>query len=321
MRHGVLSFICILAALAAVTSCGRGVSSTDTIRIASLRGPSSIAMIRLIDSLASNDKVQMEVQIYEEPQQLRECMLEGIVDFAVLPSTMASLLYNKGVDYRAVAVPLWGSLFLCGTDDSVRCLEDLKGRTVCLMAKGMTPDVLFRYLLKAHGIELYRDVQLDYRFQTHIALANAAIAGRAPLCVLAEPYMSQALRANSDLHLLINLNAEWERTEASPEAETLLLCRGDIADRRDSVISKVVDAYAASANWVVAHPDSAASLSVKHGINPDSAAVYMSIPRSNIRVVSSRVAGDFITEYLAAFYSMSPEIIGGKMPDEKFIFK
>jgi len=164
-------------------------------------------------------------------------------------------------------------------------------------------------------------VELDYRFPTHIDLANATIAGRADLSVISEPYLSQALEANPSLHLLFDLNAEWERTEAVPLAETALVCRGALAESNPQLVERIVGAYARAGEWAVAHPDSASTLAVSHGINPDSSAVAASIPRSNINIVKASEASEALFDYLRVFEKMEPSVIGNKLPDEKFIIK
>ena len=311
-----------MAVLAALPSCVSGGKADDAaIRIAALRGPSSVAMIKMIDSLAACEASDIDVQIFSEPLQLRKEMLEGSADFAVLPTTMAALLYNKGLDYRVAAIPLWGSLYLCGSATDVGSITDLKGHKVYLMAKGMTPDILFRRLLESSGLEPYADVELDYRFPTHTDLANAAIAGRAPICVLTEPYLSQVLGANPEMHIILDLNDLWHTVEGNPEAETAFLCKGTLADSGNETVSKLVAAYRASAEWVVANPDSAAVLCARHNINPDTLALMQSIPRTNIKVVDATEAKQDIIDYLTAFFGMSPESIGGKIPDERFIVK
>lgn len=303
-------------------SCNGGKGSeAAVVSVASLRGPSSVAMIRLIDSLSREEAPSFRVEVFTEPLQVRKLMLTDSVDIAVLPTTMAALLYNKGVDYRMAAVPLWGTLYLCGTDTSIRTVEDLKGKKVFLMAKGMTPDVMFRHLLWRNGLEPYADVALDYRFPTHTDLANAAMAGRAPMCVLTEPYLSQALNANPALHVLLDLNEEWARVESAPVAETALVVRSAFAEVSSEAVSAFVEAYRESVEWVNANPDSAAALAVQYGINPDSAAVAGSVPRCNMRVEAASEVRKAIIDYLRVFYDMEPETIGGKMPDEEFIVK
>ena len=93
----------LISLLLLLASCVR-VDDNDDVVIVFLLGPSSLGMLRVIDSI--------NVPVLNEPLQVRKMMLDGSADFAVLPSNMAALLYNKGVDYRLVAVSTWGTLYL-----------------------------------------------------------------------------------------------------------------------------------------------------------------------------------------------------------------
>lgn len=270
-----------------------------------------------MDSVDNLENSGIEIKVYDEPMQVRKMMLEGSVDFAVLPSTMAALLYNKGMDYRMVAVPVWGTLYLCGNDTLIKNWRDLKGKKVYLMARGMTPDVLFQYLMNKNGLDK-QDVDLDYRFPTHIDLANATMAGRAETSVISEPYLSIALSKNPSLHILMNLSDEWHKVEGVPLPETTFVCRSEYLEKHKKQVDELVEAYASSVNWVNANIAEAASLSVKYGIVNDLAAAASSIPRSNLRVEKAETVKNEMRDYLKVFYEMDTQIIGGKMPDDRF---
>ncbi len=319
-RISLYASICT-ALLLVAASCGSRPTGSGRIEIATLRGPSSVAMARMMDSLSRCKNPDIAITVYDEPLHLRKAMLEGSADFAVLPTTMAALLYNRGIDYRVAAVPIWGSLYLCAEDSSIRGLKDLRGRKVYLMARGMTPDVMFRHLLSRSGLIPYQDVEIDYRFPSHIDLANAAMAGIADICILSEPYLSQALGKNRNLRIMADLGLEWEKAEHIRAAETAFLCSAALAESGSPIIKTMVDALKASTGWVLAHPDSAAAIAVRLGINPDSAAVVSSIPRSNFDVVGAADARDAIIAYLNVFLESSPEAIGNRIPDEKFFAK
>lgn len=298
-------------------SCQRAETNGKQLVIASLRGPSSVGMLHFIDSVSRMENADIDIQIYDEPLQVRKLMLDGSADFAVLPTTMAALLYNKGMDYRVKAVPMWGTLYLCGNDTTIQCWDDLRGKKVYLMAKGMTPDVLFQFLLTQNGLAPYQDVDLDYRFPTHIDLANATMAGRADLSVISEPYLSMALLKNPSLHILFDLDAEWNKVKGVPLAETAFLCRGNLAETKQR-IDRIVGAYATSVDWVNAHPAEAAHLAVQYNIIPDSLAAFNSIPRSNLNVVRTDEVRQDLKDYLQVFFDMDAQIIGGQMPNESF---
>ena len=289
--------------------------------LATLKGPSSMGMIRLIDSLKQDPEAQIQVEILNEPLQVRKMMIDGTADLAILPSTMGAIVYNKGMDYRLVAVPVWGTLYLVGSDTTVTTWKELMGKRVFVMARGMTPDILFRYLLHKNGLEPAKDVTLDYSFPTHIDLAQAVRAGKAPLAILSEPQATLVLQDNSTLRRIFSLDEEWKRFEGTPLAETAFLGRAPFLRNHRHMVEKLLASYARSTEWVQAHPDSAAHLIVHYDILPDSLAAVTAIPRINLKFVRASAVEKEVMDYFRIFHSLNPEIIGGKMPDEDFIYR
>ena len=182
----------------------------DNITVATLRGPSAISMIKMIDSLKTLNKHNVKFEIKNEPVQVRPLLFREKADFAVVPTNMASILYNKGVNYKVAAIPVWGTLYLFG-EEKVNDWQALKGKTIHLMAKGMTPDIMFRYLLDQHGIDPIKDVNLDYSYPTHIELANAVASGKAKMGVISEPLVSMVMNKNKKVNPIFSLNEEWKQ--------------------------------------------------------------------------------------------------------------
>jgi NitT/TauT family transport system substrate-binding protein len=302
--------------------CGkrtRNEGDSSVYTIAALKGPSAMGMIRMIDSLSHGTGYSLKVKIMNEPLQVRKMMLDGSADFAVLPTTMAAIVYNKGLKYKLIGIPVWGTIRLYGTDSTVRRWEDLRGKRVYVMARGMTPDVLFRYLLQKNGLDPDKDLILDYSFPTHIDLANAVAAGQAGIGVISEPLASLVRARNKAVRLIFDLDEEWKKHESASLAETAFLGKESIIQNNHDLVKRIISEYTFSTVWVNQHPDSAAALIVKYGILPDTAAARKAIPGSNLRFVRADEAGTQIEEYLKIFYNMNHDIVGGKMPDENFI--
>lgn len=294
---------------------------TNTYTIATLKGPSSMGMIRLIDSLSRGNNHNVQVKILNEPLQVRKMMIDGSADFAILPTTMAAIVYNKGLNYQLIAIPVWGTLYLFGSDTTITRWEDLRGKTVNVMARGMTPDVLFRYLLQKNGIDPGRDITLDYSFPSHIDLANAVTAGQADLGVISEPLASMAMQNNKAVRRIFSLNDEWSRYEGVPVTETAFMAKKSVIKNNRHIVEKVISGYEASSEWVNQNPDSAALLIVKYNILPNAEVAQNAIPLSNLKFVRARGIKPQIEAYLNVFYQMNPDIIGGKIPDENFIYQ
>ena len=370
MRDNVIRFkLRLKAAFAVVTAvavgvmlmasgCARGAKGGNSkYVIVTLRGPSSMGMVHMMDSLGKASHNPFDIQIVSEPMQARKMMIDGTADFAVLPTTMGAAMYAKGLGYRLVAVPVWGSLYLFGNDGGsesaatlsqrndggsassvssgdrhsgkpqanaargwIGSISDLRGRRIYVMAKGMTPDLLLRYLLKQNGIDPDKDVTLDYSFPTHIDLANAVAAGLAEIGVVSEPYVSMVVQKNPKVRAIIDLSAEWNKVQGDPIAETALLGRDSVMKENPKMVEKLIAMYKSSSRWVNANPDSAARLIVKYGILQDTAAARLAIPRSNLRVEAAESIEQSVNDYLKVFYDMNPEAVGGKMPDKDFFY-
>lgn len=317
MRTRYLLYIAIAIL---IVGCNSSKNSDSSITIATLKGPSSMGMIKLIDSLKTSSSTIVEVIILNEPIQVRKMMLDGTADFAILPTTMAAIVYNKGMDYQLVGIPVWGTLSLLGTDSTITQWSQLKGKRIHVMAKGMTPDVMFRYLLLTNGINPDTDVTIDYSFPTHIDMASAVAAGKVELGVLSEPLASQVLQKRSNVRLIFDFNDEWRKQQGSPIAFTAFMVRKDIAKSNRALVEEIANGYEKSSVWVNQNPDSAADLMVKYEVLPNREVALQAIPRANLKFVRARDIKSQITDFLNVFYQMNPDIVGGKMPDEEFIY-
>ena len=316
----ILSLVFAMLLYGCRTSPQADTTPTDTLILATLKGPSSMGMIRMIDSLSQGDGHSIEAKILNEPLQVRKMMIEQSADFVILPTTMAALLYNKGLEYQVVAIPVWGSLYLFGGDSTITRWENLRGRSINLMARGMTPDVLFRYLLKKNNINPDRDVRLDYSFPTHIDLANAVAAGRCELAVISEPMASMVEEKNKSVHRLFCLSEEWEKLQGNQVVETSFMVRRSVIKAYPEVVEQLLLSYESSINWVNFNPDSAARLLVKYDISPNYQVGLSSIQHAKLKFVRSKGIRTEIEEYLKIFKQMNPDIIGGRIPDENFIY-
>jgi len=305
-------------------SCVSPEKEKKEILTATLKGPSAMAMIKMIEEKpVLNARYNTVFEIKNEPNQVKALILKGTPDFAVVPTTMAALLYNMGQDYILAAIPVWGSLYLFGNDTTIRSWNDLKDKRISLMSKGNTPDVLFRYLASANGLDPEKDLQLDYSFPGHIELANAISSGISDLGVISEPMVSLVQQKNPMVKPLMDLNREWEKKfgDTIPFAQTALLVKKEFLAQHPEEVAEYLRKTEESVNWVNHFPNEAASMIKKYDILPDSVLALNSIPRCNIKYASAEQEKSGIQEYLKVFYTFNPLIIGGKLPDEKFYYQ
>lgn len=292
------------------------------IDVITLKGPSAISMVKMIeDPPTLADSIAVNIRLVDEPVKAQSILIAEKPAFVVLPTNLASILYNIGFDYRLAAIPVWGTLYLFGEDTTIREWQDLEGKRIYSMGRGLTPDAMLRYLLHARGLKPGTNVTIDYSFSTHDDLAFAVAAGKADLAVISEPLVSMVMERNTSVRPIFDFNEEWKSaTPGSARcAQTSLLVRSDLADTSPRVVEEFLAAYHDAAAWVNSHKNEAARLMVKHGILDNLKVAESSIPRCNIQFERAADVEEDIMKYLSVFYNFNPDLTGGKLPDEKFI--
>lgn len=317
-----ISIVCL--AFFTLSSCNNsGQEDSKGIEVLTLKGPSAMSMLFMMNELTEIHNFPLEYKILDEPLHVRAAMLKEEPEFALLPTNMAANLYNKGIPYQLAAIPVWGTLFVFGKDKQVVKWEDLKGKRVHLMAKGMTPDILFRFLSVRNGLDPDKDMTLDYSFPSHSDLANATIAGLADIAVLSEPLLSMVKKKNKDVRAIFNLDEEWKKVfgEASSMPQTSLVVRSDFARENPDLVKLFISKYEGYCSRIDKNIEDASQLSVDFQILPEASIAEEAIPGCNMDVKPSWLVEDIVNEFLEVFYIFNPESIGGQMPDENFFFK
>jgi len=293
--------------------------SSDTIRIGILDGPSAVSFIQLIDNPPLIEGKQVQFIIKSEPLQIQALMMRGELDFAILPTVMAANLYNKGVKYRMVACPIWGTLYLM-TNTSARNFMDLKGQVVSVIGQGATPDILLQHVLKDKGVD---GVKIDYTYSTNSELAQALRFGQVKVAVISEPLVSSLLVQDAKMHIVSKLNCEeyMDNTDKDIFVQTSFLASSRFIEENPELVTLVCDAYSNSCNFISDQPVKAAELLVKYQFLPSLSIAKISLPLCNIRYVGAFALEREVNRYLHIFLEYNPESIGGKLPPNDFIFQ
>ncbi len=314
-----LFFRIIFTALSGIFLVACSGKSPETIRIGILDGPSAVSFIKLIDQPPVIEGKKVEIIIKSEPQQIQALMMQDKLDFAILPTVMAANLYNKGVRYRMVACPVWGTLYVL-TNTSASEITDLKNQTVSLFGQSSTADVLLQRLIQQNRIE---NVRIDYTLSNNGDIARALKLQKIKFAVVSEPMVSKLIEKNSAIHILTKLTCEEFLLNSYKNifVQTSFLVNDRFSANNEELVSQICNAYSESCNFLNEQPENAAKLLVKHAISPNSAVALRSIPLCNINYISSFAIAQELESYLRIFYTFDPKSIGGKMPDKDFIYQ
>lgn len=292
---------------------------SDDIRIGVLNGPSAISFIKLIDSPIKIDNKKLDIIIKNEPLQIQALMMKNQLDFAILPTVMAANLYNKGLKYKMLACPVWGTLYLL-SDGSINSFNDLEGQSVAVFGQGGTADVLLSRMIEKNKL---KKVHINYTYTTNNELSQALLMGKVKLAVVSEPMVSNLISQNKSLKIVSKITCEAyiDKSDKDIFVQTVFVVSERFINKYPDIIKDVTAAYTSSCNFITEEPDSVANLMVKYSFSPNKETAKLSLPFCNIQYTAAFAINIELNEYLNIFYQINPQSLGGKMPNKGFIYQ
>ena len=293
MKHLLFIFILLL------TGCQS--SSNKEIRAVVLRGPSVMAFAQWLEQPPVIEGKRVAVTVAESPDIVQAALIKGEADIAVLPTISAANLYNKGVRLEMAGCPIWGTLYLIGRTGS-------NDSTIHIFGRGTTPDILTRHYLSNEG----QQPPLNYVFQTAGEITQGLMAKKINRAVVSEPFLSIALRKDTTLRIIADLN----RTETSEMgfAQTAIVLTPDMSALRDTLNSLLDE----SCRFANERPEEAIRILEAKRLFAPGMLTPEAIRRCRLDYKSSQEAQAEIDTFLRLIFQYEPKAIGGKLPDARF---
>lgn len=304
----------MLFSLAAFAACSKKQDDTE-IRIAALKGPTGMGMVKLADK---QNYPNYTVSIEASPDALNPRIISGEVDVAAVPVNLASVLYNKlDGDISVLAVSTLGVLYVVEAGSEVNSVADLAGRTVYATGQGATPEYILNYLLDKNGVS--ESVEVNYVGE-HAALATMLANGSAEIGMLPEPNVTSTLAGNDNLRIALNLTEEWNKVCSTELVQGVVIARKSFVNEHPEAIEQFLREYEKSSAFVNENIDEAAKLIVDAGILGNVEIAKKAIPNCNISFSKGEAMHKAVEGMLAVLFEANPKSIGGKLPDKDFYY-
>lgn len=304
----------MLFSLAAFAACSKKQDDTE-IRIAALKGPTGMGMVKLADK---QNYPNYTVSIEASPDALNPRIISGEVDVAAVPVNLASVLYNKlDGDISVLAVSTLGVLYVVEAGSEVNSVADLAGKTVYATGQGATPEYILNYLLDKNGVA--GSVEVNYVGE-HAALATMLADGSAEIGMLPEPNVTSTLAGNDNLRIALNLTEEWNKVCSTELVQGVVIARKSFVNEHPEAIEQFLREYEKSSAFVNENIDEAAKLIVDVGILGNVEIAKKAIPNCNISFSKGEVMHKAVEGMLAVLFEANPKSIGGKLPDKDFYY-
>lgn len=304
----------MLFSLAAFAACSKKQDDME-IRIAALKGPTGMGMVKLADK---QNYPNYTVSIEASPDALNPRIISGEVDVAAVPVNLASVLYNKlDGDISVLAVSTLGVLYVVEAGSEVNSVADLAGKTVYATGQGATPEYILNYLLDKNGVA--GSVEVNYVGE-HAALATMLADGSAEIGMLPEPNVTSTLAGNDNLRIALNLTEEWNKVCSTELVQGVVIARKSFVNEHPEAIEQFLREYEKSSAFVNENIDEAAKLIVDAGILGNVEIAKKAIPNCNISFSKGEAMHKAVEGMLTVLFEANPKSIGGKLPDKDFYY-
>lgn len=304
----------MLFSLAAFAACSKKQDDTE-IRIAALKGPTGMGMVKLADK---QNYPNYTVSIEASPDALNPRIISSEVDVAAVPVNLASVLYNKlDGDISVLAVSTLGVLYVVEAGSEVNSVADLAGKTVYATGQGATPEYILNYLLDKNGVA--GSVEVNYVGE-HAALATMLADGSAEIGMLPEPNVTSTLAGNDNLRIALNLTEEWNKVCSTELVQGVVIARKSFVNEHPEAIEQFLREYEKSSAFVNENIDEAAKLIVDVGILGNVEIAKKAIPNCNISFSKGEAMHKAVEGMLTVLFEANPKSIGGKLPDKDFYY-
>lgn len=310
------------ASSAASHSQSEAPSSETPVRVAGLKGPTTMGMVKLMEDAANGEAAHAyQVEMFGTADEIVPKLVSGDMDIAAIPANLASVLYNStGGKIQVAAINTLGVLYVVETGNSISSIADLAGKTIYSTGKGTTPEFALNYILRQNGLNPQTDLTIEYKSEaTEIAALLAE--GTDAVAVLPQPYVTAVQMQNEQVRVALNLTEEWDRVSQSGGMVTgVLVARTEFVEQNPDLFANFLADYSSSIKWVQANTAEAAELVARYGIVEKAPVAAKALPACNIVYLDGAEMKEQLAGYLQVLYNQNPEAVGGALPDDAFYY-
>ena len=297
-----------------------------TIRIASLKGPTTMGLVKLMsDAAGGTAEEDYQVTMYGTPDEVVPLVVQGKADVALLPANLAAVLYNKtltadGPQIQVAAINTLGVLDILESGDTVQSIADLKGKTVLASGKGASPEYVLNYLLTENGLDPATDLTIEYKSEhTEVAALLATTPGA--IAMLPQPFATVVTTQNPAVRSALSLTDEWTKVAEDSELVTgVVVVQTAFVQENPEAFEQFLTDYEASTTFTNENAAEAADPIAANGIVPAAPIAKAAIPASHITFIAGAELKRLFSGYLSVLFDADPASVGGSLPKDDFYY-
>ena len=295
-----------------------GDTSEGAMKIGSLKGPTTMGLVNLMDEVEKGDKSGYLFEMQTQPDVILGKLVSGDLDAALIPANLAAIAYNKtNQGVSVLDINTLGVLYCVTGDESIKSVKDLSGKTVLSTGQGATPEYALNYLLEKNEV-----TDCDVQFKSESTEIAAAL-GNDPsqIAILPQPFVTVAMAQNQDLKVAFSLTDEWDAVSEDSRLLTgVTVVRNDYLEANEAAVEAFIEDHKASTEKAASDLKTTAELVAKYGIIAKAPVAEKALPECNIVAVTGEEMQKSLSGYLKVLFEQNPKSVGGKLPEDNFYF-
>ncbi|MDO4547189.1 MAG: ABC transporter substrate-binding protein, partial [Clostridia bacterium] len=289
------------------------------VRLGGMTGPTTMGLVGVLDADEKGESLNdYEFTLAGSADVLTPMLVNGELDIACVPANLASVLYNNtNGAVKLLNINTLGVLYIVESGDSVKSIEDLKGRTLLATGRGSTPEYSLRYVLEQNAIA--DEVTIEWKSEPAEVVATMQ-AQDGYVAMLPQPYVTIAMGQVEGLRVAIDLTAEWEKIDGAGQLITgVTVVRTAYLEEHEEAVRQFLSDYEKSVSFVNSDNEAAAELIEHFGVFK-AAVAQKALPQCNITFISGEEAKALVNDYLSVLFEQNPKAVGEQIPDDGFYY-
>lgn len=332
MKKKLSLILVIVLAMLTFIGCGnsnttqseatKNTAETKEINFMAPDGLPAIAVAKLIKEKPEvKAGYNINYTIEKSSESLVTSVMKSEPDIAIVPSNVAATVFNKNKEYKIAGTVGFGSFYIGSTNEN-QTFEDLKGKEVYNIGKGLTPDIIAKTILKDKGIDVDKDINFSYVDGVN-ELAPIILAGKTQYAIIPEPALSTVQSKNEKFSVILDLNEEWKKINNSEYGypQSTIIVKKDLSENHKAFVKEFLAQVKAGTEWLYTDKETLGTYCEEIGVSAKKPIIIKSIDKSNIKYVDIK---DSYREYKTYFQKLNefdPKTIGGSIPDDEIFME
>jgi len=253
-----------------------------------------------------------EIDRVSGPQPLVAAFTSESHDIIFAPVNLGANLYSKGSPYLLAGIITWSNLQII-SNYPIHNIEDLDGETIIAFGEGASPQMIVDYLFS----NVEANITIDYIGLSAQESFMNFLKDDDAIAIVSEPVTSTAKDYKKSL-FVFDLGELWVDLTGMPLFPLAgIFVHKDLSDDAvDQYLNDIEDAAHVALN----RPSVVAGYCDNLSYPFDKDIIEQSLPNSKIAYQSADDAIAAINHFIALIYDFKPQLIGGEIPDEGWIY-